>query len=124
MSKYRVYKTNVIEVLGYFSDREFQSIAWFENDKGLCYSFIDNANDLFDDCNLKEALYDNVIVFSKAADQALRDLSNAVDLVDEFQSDEQILNSPEMQVVREKAAIALQLVLASDGSESTVEIVE
>ena len=126
MSKYRIYKKNVIEVLEYLSSYDFQKIAWFENDQGLMYSFNENVSDLFDDFYLEKALYDEgVIVFSKDADQALRDLNDVVEKIDGRDYREEVLiELPEMQIIREKAAIALALIEASDGSESTVEIIE
>ncbi len=125
MNEYKVYKRNVIGELKAFSDRSFQEIAWFENDQGLSTSFNATASDLFDDFFLEKALYDkDVIVFSTAADQALRCLNDAVDAVGYDRLDTELINAPDMQIVREKAAIALALVIASDGSESTEEIIE
>lgn len=126
MTEYRIYKKNVIEALQALSNYEFQKVAWFENNQGLMYSFSENISDLFDDFYLEKALYDGkVIVFDKETDQALRDLNDAVTrIMHNSLSEKELLNHPKMQVVREKAAKALASIEASDGSESTVEIVE
>ena len=111
------------------ADYDFQKIAWFENEKGLMYSFSNNISDLFDDYYLEEALYDDtVIVFGVSADKALRELNDSVETVIRKgylrKSESFLIQSTEMQIVREIAAKALALVEASDGSESTVEIIE
>ena len=126
MSDYRIYKKSVTEVLEYLSSYDFQKVAWFENDQGLMYSFNENVSDLFDDFYLKKALYeDGVIVFSSRADHALRDLNEAVEKINGRDYREEVLIAlPEMQIVRQKAAYALALIQASDGKESTVEIIE
>lgn len=125
MSGYKIYKKNIVEELECLSSYDFQKVAWFDNDKGLSYSFNDNVNDLFDDFYLEKALYDNVIVFGKDADQALRELNIAVSEIDgDDYTESELIDLPQMQIIREKAAKALALVQASDGSESTVEIVE
>jgi hypothetical protein len=121
----KVYKENIIEGLKQLSDREFQRIAWFENDQGLSSSFIDDVNGVFDETGLDYAFNKDKCVFGAEADNALKDLDKDTKAIDELnQSDSEIFYSSEMQIIREKAAIALALVLASDGSESTVEIIE
>ncbi|MFO0109701.1 MAG: hypothetical protein ACK52W_04100 [Alphaproteobacteria bacterium] len=126
MTEYRIYKSNVLQALKNLSSYDFQRIAWFENDQGLMYSFNENVSDLFDDFHLEEALYeDGVIVFSSRADHALRDLNEAVEKINGRDYREEVLIAlPEMQIVRQKAAYALALIQASDGKESTVEIIE
>lgn len=60
------------------------------------------------------------------------DLSNDIitpisDLIDDINEDrpqEEIINDPKMEIVRQKAAMALELIKASDGSESTVRFVK
>lgn len=44
--------------------------------------------------------------------------------VNEYRPEEEIINDPLMEIVRQKSAKALALIEASDGRESTVEIVE
>ena len=129
MTKYTIYKKNVMAALKALADYDFQKIAWFENEKGLMYSFSNNISDLFDDYYLEEALYDDtVIVFGVSADKALRELNDSVETVIRKgylrKSESFLIQSTEMQIVREIAAKALALVEASDGSESTVEIIE
>ena len=121
---HRIYKSNVIEALEYLSYYEFQKVAWFPNDKDLMASYNENVMWVFDDTNLNDALNDGKIIFGKAADDALRDLDKETDKIEgnDF-SEEEIIDMPQMQIIRQKAAKALELVKASDGSETTVEIV-
>jgi hypothetical protein len=121
----KVYKNNIIEGLNYLSSYELQKIAWFENDQGLSSSYVEDVESVFDDTGLDDALNEGHVVFDKKTDSALRELDESTNSIDEFtQTDEEIFNSPEMAIVRKKAAKALELVLASDGAESTVEIIE
>lgn len=124
MRKRKVYKNVLVKALKDLSDIDFQKIAWFENDQALSSSFADDVNAVFDDTGLEIALKNNEIIFGKAADVVLHELGKAIDAVNEFRPEEEIINDPLMQVVREKAAKALELIKASDGSESTVEIIE
>ncbi|MFW0777117.1 MAG: hypothetical protein ACN2B6_05300 [Rickettsiales bacterium] len=125
MSSYTIYKENIIEELEALSSYEFQRIAWFENDQGISYLYNEIVSDLFDDFHLDEALDDQVIIFSNQADNALRELREATDKIDGNNYPEsKLIDLPNMQIVREKAAKALALIQASDGSESTVEIIE
>ena len=125
MKPYTIYKRNVIEALHDLSSLEFQNVAWFPNNQGLSSDFTDDVNAVFDDFRLLKALHaTNMIVFSVQADQALRELNEICDDVGYDKNEYDLIHSPNMQIVREKAAKALALVLASDGSESTVEIIE
>ncbi len=119
-----VYKKNIIEGLERISNRSLQAIAWFENDQGLSSSFIDEVNAVFDETGLAYAFDNNRVVFDIRSDNSLKELDAVINIIDETQTDIEIFHSPQMQIVREKAAKALALVLASDGSESTVEIIE
>jgi hypothetical protein len=94
------------------------------NPANLITSFVEAANNVFDDALITDVLENNQIVFDKKVTQALRELGAAVDVVDEFRPEEDIINDPLMEVVRQKAASALALIEASDGRESTVEIIE
>lgn len=125
MSKYKVFRNHIIQSLHELSDYNFQRIAWFPNDQGLSSDFADDVCAVFEVSNLEGAIYDKgTVVFSKAADQALRELNALCDAVGYHRLDTELINAPDMQAVRDKAAEALELVKASDGSESTEEIVE
>jgi len=121
----KVYKTNIIGILGEMSDIIYQKYVWLN--KGgkpqMTISFIESANMLFDDSVISDLLEAGEIIFDKKTTQALKELEHAIDAVDEFHPEEQIIDSPEMEVVRQKAARALELVKVSDGSEGTVEII-
>ena len=124
--KYKIYKKNVLEDLTSLASYEFQNIAWFENNQGVSASFTWSVDDLFEDFHLREALYeDEIIVFDRKADQALRDLNEVITPINEDSyRGRELIDSPEMEKVRQKAAEALEFVKASDGAESTVEIIE
>ncbi len=64
------------------------------------------------------------MVFGKDADAALRDLDKAIRAIGYDRDERELVHSPEMQVIRDKAAGALALIEASDGRGCTVEIVE
>lgn len=125
MSKYLIYKKNLIERIEALSNKEFQEIAWFENNQGLSASYGGSVSDLFDDGNLKQALFDDgVIMVSQEADDALRELYSAVHKLGFDKTEAELIDSPEMDVVRHKASKALELVKTCDFSESTEEILE
>ena len=107
------------------SDYQFQKLAWFLNDRGVVASYNENVMWVFDDTALGDALDEGEVIFGANADNALRDLESETDKIEgDDYLEEEIIDMPQMQVIREKAARALELVLQSDGSESTVEIVE
>lgn len=121
----RIYKNNIIEALKALADYKFQKTAWFKNNQGLSYSYNENVLDLFYDSTLDDALKTDEVVFGKMADDALRDLELATTKIEgDNYSDIVLIDLPQMQVIRQKAAKALALIKVSDGSESTVEIIE
>ena len=120
----KVYKTNIIKGLEDLASYHFQKIAWFENNQGLSSSFSEDVEAVFMDTGLEDALDANEIVFGKEADEALRDLDKTVDNIGYHHDEREFINSPEMKVVREKAVRVLGLIKTSDGSGSTVEIIE
>ncbi|MDX2094403.1 MAG: hypothetical protein SFW64_00440 [Alphaproteobacteria bacterium] len=90
----------------------------------MTISFVEAVNMLFDDSVVDDFLKVGEIIFDPATTAALRELAAAVDAVDEFRPEEEIIRDPLMEVVREKAARALFLVQVSRGEGGTVEIVE
>lgn len=120
----KVYKTNVIRGLEHLSSYDFQKNAWFENNLGLLSSYMEDVESVFDDTGLEYALDNDQVVFGHVADNALRELSILLDSIGYDKNEEELIDSPEMQLVRDKAAKALALIQASDYSESTVDIVE
>ncbi len=126
MKKNKIYKSNVEKGLEQLIDPSFsRTVSTTEGEKIWYFSFTELVLAIFDDTALLDILGEGEIVFSKEADMALLELYKATNAIHEFnQTDDQIFNSPEMEIVREKAAKALALVKASTGKESTVEIVE
>lgn len=121
----KVYKSNIIEALGWLSNYDYQKIAWFPNNIGIMNSYAESVMAVFDDTGLVDALNNKKIVFGKEADDALRELEHATEAIDELSmSDDEIIDSIAMAKVRAKASRALALVESSDDSESTVEIIK
>ena len=119
-----IYKDNITGILSDLADLDYQRNIWtnLDNPNNLCSSFVEAANMLFDDCVVGDYLEEGEILFDKAVTQALRELGAAVDAVDEYRTEEEIIADPLMEIVRQKAAEALRLIEASDERESTVEI--
>ena len=124
MSDVIIYRKNVEEALFHLSDYDSQVNSWFENDKGLMSSFGDDVEAVFQDTGLEYALNKGEIIFDKLTDESLLSLNSEVERVGYDRSEEELIDSPEMDIIRAKAAKALALVQASDASESTVEIRE
>jgi hypothetical protein len=122
----RVYKGNIVHLLRHLSDRNYQENVWLSrnNPEGLVDCFVEAANMLFDDCVVVDYLMDGEILFDRATTDAFHALHAAVAAVNEYRSQEEIINDPLMEVIRQKAAEVLALIEASDGKESTVEIIE
>lgn len=120
----RIFKNNIIEALEALSSYAFQKTAWFENDQGFSYSYNENILDLFHDSMLDEALRAGETVFGKEADDALRDLeSESSKLEGDDYSDAILIDLPQMQMIREKAARALALIKAGANEAGSVELV-
>lgn len=123
---YKTYKKILVQALKELADIDYQKRIWL-NTGGkpiMTLSFVEAANNVFDDALITDVLENNQIVFDKKVTQALRELDQAVDAVNEYRPEEEIINDPLMEIVRQKSAKALALIEASDGRESTVEIVE
>lgn len=119
-----VYTDILVNALEHLADYESQKQRWFAQKGSVFGSFSEDCNEFYDDSLLGEALQNNKIILDPFVTQALRDVVQALDRVDEFREPQLIIEDPKMQSVREKAAQALALIQASDGRESTVEIVE
>lgn len=126
----RIYKSNIVGILGELADKEYQLQAWLNVGRKpvMTISFIEAACMLFDDCTISHYLKAGEVIFDKNVTQALWDLSEAVDAVSEFDQngefrrEEDIINDPRMDIVRQRAARALFLINISTGEGSTVDI--
>jgi len=118
----KVYIENVVAVLRELEDREYQVNVWLnmDNPNNLVGSFVEAVNVLFDDCIIGGLLEDGEIIVSRHVTSVLQELSAIIDSIDEYRPEEEIIDDPKMQAVRDKAALALDLIRTSDGSESTV----
>jgi len=120
----RIFKNNIIEALEALSSYAFQKTAWFDNNQGLSYSYNENILDLFYDSMLDEVLKAGEVVFGKDADDLLRDLELATAKLDGSDySEAALIDLPQMQIIREKAAHALALIKAGWGGRSSVDLV-
>lgn len=117
-----IYKDNVIEALEWLSDYDFQKIAWFDNDQGICMPYNETAWAIFDWSCLHNTIEEGETVFGKEADKALMELEVACDALGyNWAGKEKILlESDEMKIIREMAKRCLKLIDESDPSESTV----
>lgn len=124
--KAKIYLSNVVELLEELSSKQFQVDIWLNtnNPKGLVASFIEAANMLFDDCVVGHYLETGETILDHQVTRALQELSDAVDAINEFRPDQEIINDPLMEIVRQKAAETLRLIAASNLEGNTVRIVE
>ena len=123
--KKHIYGGNIKEILAEFADEEYQKSSWiypYKRKPNMTISFIEAANMLFDDCVVGDYLREGEILFDRATTTAFWELDAAVDAVNEFRSEAEVIVDPLMEVVRQKAAKVLALIKASDERESTVEI--
>ncbi len=128
----RVYKGNIVNILQGLSDRDYQERVWLNinNSEEVVDSFVEACCMLFDDCVVGDYLKEREILFDRRTTNAFHELDVAIDAVEasdengEYRSQEEIINDPLMEIVRDKAAKVLELIKASDVSESTVEIIE
>ena len=120
-----IYKENIEGILSELSDGNYQERVWVQasHEDGMTISFVESINMLFDDCLVGDYLAAGEILFDRKVTEALRELDKAQEAIDEFRPEEAIITDPLMESVRQKAATALALIEASDGRESTVEII-
>lgn len=126
----RIYIENVVDILKELADVKYQKDIWLNqnNPNNLVGSFTEAACMLFDDCVIGDYLKDGEVILDARVTQALWELSAAVDAVGEFDengefcSQEEIIDDPLMEVVREKAARALFLINVSAYEGSTVDV--
>lgn len=61
-----VYKKNVMQGLKDLASRQFQLIAWFDNDQGLSSAFSEDVEAVFMDTGLEAALDAGEVVFQNS----------------------------------------------------------
>lgn len=124
--KWKVHKGILVSALKELADKDYQQRIWLNTGDTPVFtlSFVEATINVFDDACVINALQEGYVIFDQKVTQALWELHDATDAVDEYRLEEEIINDPLMEVVRQKAAKALALIEASDGRESTVEIIE
>jgi len=105
-----IWKDKIIDGLRGLADYNYQKKALLNPTGPVMWLFVEDYQDIFEDTGLLAALKANQLVFGKSADQALRDLEYAMHQIDSNLSDMVIVDLPEMQIVRQKAAKALKLI--------------
>ncbi|MBY0406772.1 MAG: hypothetical protein K2Q01_03710 [Rickettsiales bacterium] len=105
------------------ADYELQKAIWL-HETDIWSSFNDEVEAVFLDSGIEEMLNQGEVVFGKNADNALRELVKTADNIGYHRDERELVHTAEMENLRHKAAKALALIQATDGSESTVEIVE
>lgn len=125
-TEWKIYKDILVSALKELADKDYQQRIWLNTGDQPVYtlSFVEAVINVFDDAVVIDALRANQIIFDKKVTKGLRELHDATDAVNEYRTEEEIINDPLMEIVRQKAAQVLALIEASDGSESTVEIIE
>ena len=91
-----IYKDNITGILKELSSHAHQKKAWLNvcPEAIMTISFIEAANMLLGDCLVADYLEEGEILFDKAASQALRELVAAVHAVDEYRTEEEIIEDP------------------------------
>lgn len=122
----KIYKSHLMDGLRELADINYQRAIWLNlnNPNRWVGSFTEAAIGTFDDSLADNALETGQVIFDANVTHALRELKTAVDAVDEFRPEEEIINDPLMEVVRAKAADALQLIQISDGKGGNVQMIE
>ena len=120
----RVYKDNIVGILKELADKEYQAQVWLNLGRKpvMTISFIEAACMLFDDSAVGDYLKEGEILFDEKTTLALRELDEAVSAIDDNRRQDEVIDDPLMQVVREKAARALYLIQVSTYEGSTVDI--
>jgi hypothetical protein len=119
----KVYKSNIVDALRMLADYKLQKATW-PHGTDVWSSFNDEIEAVFLDSGVEEMLGQGEVVFGSKADAALKELLEVADSIGYHRDEHEIVHTPEMAVLRQKAAYALALIEASDGKESTVEIIE
>ena len=123
---WKINKGILIQALKELADETYQRRIWLNTGDrpGMTLSFTEAAINVFDDACVAPALEEGKVILDPNVTQALQELHNATNAVSEYRPPEEIINDPMMETVRQRAARVLSLIEASDGRESTIEIVE
>ncbi|MEM7617515.1 MAG: hypothetical protein AAF195_03950 [Pseudomonadota bacterium] len=122
-----IFKNRMTALLNELSSKSYQIEVWSKGNNifnGRSILFSEAVIELFDDALVSEALEANAVIYDKDVTQALHELSDAVDLVDDNRIPIEIINDPLMQKVRDKAKEILELIEISDVKENTVTFIE
>jgi hypothetical protein len=103
-----VYKEIVLEKLKELSDIEIQRRLWCAI-SGEVSSFTECVSQLFDDSGLSSAFEKHQPVFGPIADETLRQLDRAISRIDQSLPPADLLERPQMRVIRGIASKALRL---------------
>jgi hypothetical protein len=115
-----IYLENLIEALRHLSNAEFQRRAWLASEGPVVSSFCEDVEQVFDDTGLSDVLNSGrrPPELDERTLSILKDLSLAVDQVDDSVAPELLLRDQNVERVRQLAARALAQLLQSRVAES------
>ena len=90
----RIYKNNIITLIRELSDKNYQEKVWLyvQDDLGLSVSFDEAVNMLFDDSAVGYYLEKGHTLFDRNVTHALQELGHAVEAIDGFRPQKEIIN--------------------------------
>jgi hypothetical protein len=102
----------IIECLRELSDRAAQRRLWLSTGQGDVSSFTEAIEQLFTDSGLEGALQKHGTGLGGPAEDALSRLESALARVDRKMAPDRLIDSPQMDAVRQLASTALALIEA------------
>ena len=123
-----VYKTRMLNNLKELSDIAYQEIVWMNagDIAGESISYTEATCGIYDDALVGDVLpEENEIIFDLRVTKALRELDEITNGVSEHGRETlEFIHSPEMAIIRQKAAEVLTLIQQSAMKGNTVRFVE
>jgi hypothetical protein len=100
------------------SSYDRQRYEWLDNEEGIVSSFTEDYYSLFWDSGLMYLYERHPIIFGPEIDNGLKNLHVMMTAIDGYKyTEEEILNMPEMVVIREEAARILKMLKEPNPNE-------
>jgi hypothetical protein len=116
-SMIRVYNT-ILDDLEKTSSYERQKYEWLDNEEDIISSYTEDYYSLFWDSCLMFDYERSDVVFGPEIDDAIKNLHALMAAIDGYKyTEEEILNMPEMVVIREEAARILKMLKEPNPNE-------
>ncbi len=112
----KLYIDNLLTYLSYLADYDYQKRVWREmgaKQGDMCISYTESVCMVFDDTGLGDAMNEGWAIFDAQADQAIKELSDLIDVTKQDMPDRMFIDTPQMQYIRNKALQALHMILQS-----------